>query len=119
MDLDLDNDDVGVEAWKDMLGIADEGEREASAAGDEDEGKEDGQEVAEGDDEAAAGKKSETAAAEDSDDLDEVIRDPNRDLDTPSSNRTEPTRSSPPPPSRVPPQILPTAIPTEPNLSIK
>ena len=71
MDLDLDNDDVGVEAWKDMLGIADEGEREASAAGDEDEGKEDGQEVAEGDDEAAAGKKSETAAAEDSDDLED------------------------------------------------
>ena len=69
MDLDLDNDDVGVEAWKDMLGIADDGEKEASGA-DEDEGKEDGQEVVEGDDEAA-GKKSETAAAEDSDDLED------------------------------------------------
>ena len=69
MDLDLDNDDVGVEAWKDMLGIADEGEKEASA-GDEDEGKEEEQEVVEGDDEAA-GKKSETAAAEDSDDLED------------------------------------------------
>ena len=71
MDLDLDNDDVGVEAWKDMLGIADEREREASG-GDEDEGKEDEQEVVEGDDEAAAaGRKPETAATEDSDDLED------------------------------------------------
>ena len=67
MDLDLDNDDVGVDAWKDMLGIADEGEREASGS-DENEGKEDEPEV-EGD-ETAAGKKSERAA-EDSDDLED------------------------------------------------
>ena len=35
-DLDLDNDDVGVEAWKDMLGIAEEGDGE-EGDGEEDE----------------------------------------------------------------------------------